>query len=102
MNESAMRLTRNLSWRRRMFAGAAAAAYCEWRTECAAVRASYRAWMGARGEEEQFAFSDYRSALDREEHAANRYARLTRRAGLLGGTVVVLRVDRIRTGDGSC
>ena len=76
-----MRLILDFSWRRRMVADAAIAAYGEWRGECAAVRASYRQWVSARREEERSAFSDYRSALDREEHAAKRYARLMRRGG---------------------
>jgi hypothetical protein len=80
-----MRLGLNFSWRERMLADAAVAAYSEWRGKCAAVRASYRQWARARREEERSAFIDYRSALDREEYAAKRYARLMRRAGHLGG-----------------
>ena len=84
-----------------MLADAAVAAYSEWRGECAAVRASYRQWAGARREEESSGFIDYRSALDREEDAAERYARLMRRAGHFD-TGVVLKVARIQTDDGSC
>jgi hypothetical protein len=102
MNESLMRLSLNFSWYQRKLADAAAAAYGEWRSECATVRASYRRWGGARGEEEQIAFSDYRSALEREENAARRYARLMRRAGHLGETGVALQLARIQVGDGSC
>ena len=101
MNESPMGLRLNFSWRPRMLADAAVAAYSEWRSECAAVGASCRQWVGARREEERSAFSDYRCALDREEHAAERYARLTRRAGHLE-TGVVLQLARIQTDDGSC
>jgi hypothetical protein len=101
MDDSAMRHTLHLSWRSRMLADAALAAYSEWRSECAAVRASYRRWVGTRGEEEPSAFSDYRSALDREEHAAKRYARLMRRAGHLAETGIALQVARIQAGDGS-
>jgi hypothetical protein len=90
MDEPAMRLSPHLFWRQRALAAATVAAYSEWRSECAAVRASYRRWVGARGEQEQFAFSAYRSALDREEHAAKRYARLMRRTGHLEETGVVL------------
>jgi hypothetical protein len=102
MNESPMRLNLNFSWRQRMLADAAVAAYREWRGECAAVRTSYRQWTGAGRQEERSAFSDYRSALDREEHAAKRYARLMRRAGHLRKTGVVFQLARIRTDDGSC
>src|SRR2546421_7167562 len=97
-----MRLSLNFSWRQRMLADAAVAAYSEWRGECAAVRASYRQWTGARREEERSAFSDYRSALDREEQAAKHFARLMRRAGHLGKTAGVLQLARIQAGDGSC
>jgi hypothetical protein len=85
-----------------MLADAAVAAYSEWRGECVAVRASYRQWAGARREEESSAFIDYRSALDREEHAAERYARLMRRAGHLAETGIALQLARIQAGDGSC
>src|SRR5438105_2911966 len=102
MNESPMRLRLNFSWRQRILADAAVAAYSEWRGECAAVRASYRQWAGARREEEPSAFIGYRSALDREEHAAKRYAKLIRRAGHLGKAGVVLQLARIQTDDGSC
>ena len=101
MNESPMRLSLNFSWRQRMLADAAVAAYSEWRGECAAVRASYRQWAGARREEEPSAFIDYRSALDREERVAKHFARLMRRAGHLRKTGVVLQLARIQTDDGS-
>jgi hypothetical protein len=102
MDDSPMRLGLNFSWRQRTVADAALAAYSEWRSECAAVRASYRRWVGTRGEEEPSAFSDYRSALDREERAAGQFARLMRRAGHLDETGVALRLARIQAGDGSC
>ena len=102
MNDSVMRLTLHLTWRSRTVADAALAAYSEWRSECAAVRVSYRRWVCARGEEAPSAFSDYRSALDREEHAAKRYAKLIRRAGHLGKTGVVLQLARIEADDVSC
>ena len=97
-----MRLKLQTSWRREPLADAALAAYSEWRSECAAVRASYRRWVGTRGEEEPSAFSDYRSALDREERAAKHFARLMRRAGHLAETGIALQVARIQAGDGSC
>ena len=95
-----MRLKLQPSSHNQTVAHAAVAAYTEWRSECAAVRASYRRWVGARGVEEESAFSDYRSALDREEHAAEHFARLMRRAGHLDETGVALRLARIETGDG--
>ena len=97
-----MRFPLHLIWRQRTLADAALAAYSEWRSECAAVRASYRRWVRTRGDEEPSAFTDYRSALDREERAANQFARLMRRAGHLTETGIALQVARIQAGDGSC
>lgn len=102
MDDSAMRLNLHLTWRPRTLADSTLAAYNEWRSECAAVRASYRRWVDARGEEEPSAFSDYRCALDREERAAKHFARLMRRAGHLAETGVFLQLARIQAGDGSC
>ena len=102
MNDSPMRLPLHLTWRSRTVADAALAAYSEWRSECAAVRVSYRRWVCARGEEAPSAFSDYRSALDREERAAKHFARLMRRAGHLAETGIALQLARIQAGDGSC
>src|SRR5437868_14701341 len=100
--DSAMRLSLHLTRRQRTLADAALDAYSEWRSECAAVRASYRRWVGTRGEEEPSAFNDYRSALDREERAAKHFARLMRRAGHLAETGIALQLARIQAGDGSC
>ena len=102
MDDSAMRLSFHLTRRQRTLADATLAAYSEWRGECAAVRASYRRWAGARREEEPSAFNDYRSALDREERAAKQFARLMRRAGDLAETGIALQLARIQVGDGSC
>ena len=74
-----MRPSLYLPWRQRTVAHAAVAAFGDWRSECAAVWASSRQWVGARREEEPSAFSDHRSALGREERAAKRFARLMRR-----------------------
>src|SRR5437588_653660 len=101
-DDSAMRPSLHLTWRQRTLADAALGAYSEWRSECAAVRASYRRWVGTRGEEEPSAFSDYRSALDREERAAKHFARLMRRGGHLAETGIALQLARIQAGDGSC
>jgi hypothetical protein len=57
---------------------AAFVAYGEWRRECIAVRDAYRRWATASTVEEHVAFDAYRAAVDREEHAAWRYAQLVR------------------------
>jgi len=54
----------------------AVAGYAQWRGECAAVRNAYRRWVGASAADKPFAFYAYTTALDREEHAASRYAHL--------------------------
>ena len=102
MDDSAMRLSFHLTRRQRTLPDAALDAYREWRGECAAVRASYQRWAGARREEESSAFNDYRSALDREECAAKQFARLMRRASDLAETGIALQLARIQVGDGSC
>ena len=48
--------------------------YCDWRTECAAVRASYGRLSGAPASERELAFAAFSAALDREESAAETYA----------------------------
>lgn len=53
-------------------------AYVEWRDECIAVQAAYGAWRGRRGTQAALAFYAYQDALEREERAANVYARLIR------------------------
>lgn len=73
------RITRTA--RQRALLDAAMGAYGEWRAECVEVRNAYRRWKGARAGEEPPAFTAYTAALDREEHAAKRYARVMRRAG---------------------
>jgi hypothetical protein len=52
------------------------AAYSAWRRECEAVHAAYRRWARAGTSDARSAFATYRSALDREEWAADTYARL--------------------------
>ena len=77
-----MRLKRpRRSARRRALIDGTVAAYSQWRGECVAVRNAYRRWVAASEAREPFAFYDYKAALDREEHAASRYARMMRRAG---------------------
>jgi hypothetical protein len=56
------------------------AAYSAWRRESAGVRAAYGRWARAAMSDAHFAFAAYRVALDREERAADIYARLLPRA----------------------
>jgi hypothetical protein len=56
-------------------------AYVDWRETCACVNDAYRAWASeATSSWRSVAFSFYRGALDAEEHAAEIYAALVRRA----------------------
>jgi hypothetical protein len=66
--------------RRRAEINAVVAAYSAWRRECAGVRAAYCRWTRAARRDACFAFAAYRLALDREQHAADVYARLLPRA----------------------
>ena len=68
------------SARKRVVVDDAVAAYAEWRAQSAAVGDAYCRWLGATAIEEPIAFRDYTAPLDREEHAARRYAGLMRRA----------------------
>jgi hypothetical protein len=62
------------------------AACTQWREECDAVRNAYLRWLGASVARKTNAFDDYRGALDREERAARRDARLMGRARHLAET----------------
>jgi len=63
--------------RRRAEIDAVLAAYSAWRQECALVRAAYGQWArAATTDSRRAAFTTYRVALEREERAADRYARL--------------------------
>jgi hypothetical protein len=73
--------------RRRALVDDAVAAYADWLSECVAVRNAYHAWLGARAVDEPLAFDAYAAALEREEGAATRYARLARRARRVTETV---------------
>jgi hypothetical protein len=48
--------------------------YCDWRTECAEVRAAYGRFSSAQPSERAVAFAAYAAALDREEAACGAYA----------------------------
>lgn len=80
--------------------GSVTGAYGEWRSECYAVRDAYRLWICARALDERSAFVAYTAALDREERAAMRYARLIRRASRSAETELAPQLARIQTGHG--
>lgn len=84
--------------RRGALMGAAVTAHAQRRTECAAVRGGYRRWMAAGAGDNAFAFYAYNDALDREEHAAKRYARLISRAGEIPETALLHQLARIEIG----
>lgn len=48
--------------------------YVSWREECNTVENSYDGWVAADRDEGPLAYAAYLAALDREEHAARRYA----------------------------
>jgi hypothetical protein len=97
--QSAIRLKlMRRSSRRRALVDAAVGAYSQWRGECTAVRAAYRRWVATGAEDNVFAFSAYNDALDREEHAAHRYARLISQAGEMPETALLRQLARIEIG----
>jgi hypothetical protein len=58
-------------------------AYVDWREACRLVDDAYRSWTSATGPRARVAFCRYTAALDAEERAAEAYANLVRRVGLL-------------------
>jgi hypothetical protein len=58
-------------------------AYVDWHEACLRVSDAYRIWLSATGPYVSAAFGWYMTALDREERAAEIYARLVRRVGEL-------------------
>jgi hypothetical protein len=54
-------------------------AYVDWREACLLVSDAYRSWSSAARPDLAVAFAWYMTALDREERAAEVYARLVRR-----------------------
>lgn len=66
--------------RRRAEIDAVLSAYSAWQRESSAVRAAYGGWKRAARTDAVSAFAAYRVALDREERAADTYARLLPRA----------------------
>src|SRR5580704_1171423 len=81
--------------RQRAQVGAAVTAYAQWRSESAAVRTAYRRWMGAGARGKALAAYAYNDALDREERAADRYARLIRRVGQIPETTLFHQLAEI-------
>jgi hypothetical protein len=82
--------------RRRALENAAFTAHAEWRSECAAVQAAYRRWVDAGPQEEASACEAYSAALDREEHAAGRHARLISQADQIPETVFSHQRGRVQ------
>jgi hypothetical protein len=76
------------------------AAYVDWREECAFVWGAYQRWSSAPVPDRPVAFSAYRAALEREEHASRVYADLITRlaaseqppTGIAGAVLGVLRI----------
>jgi hypothetical protein len=60
-------------------------AYLDWREERAHVWDAYARWESAEHGDASFAFSAYRAALDREEHASRVYAALVAEITVAGG-----------------
>ena len=69
-------------------------AYVEWREECDAVWDAYGRWASARPQQSTHFDVAYRAALDREEAAANAYAKLIARVGDLLETGLDHRFNR--------
>jgi hypothetical protein len=65
-----------IRWQRRRLVDDAMDAYVEWRQQCNAVWLAYSRWAGARKSEVAHWYAAYSVALDREERASERYARL--------------------------
>jgi hypothetical protein len=58
-------------------------AYAGWRDQCSAAERAYRYWAAARGADADSWYAAYSVALDREQRAADHYARGVRRVGSL-------------------
>jgi hypothetical protein len=61
-------------------------AYVSWREACLQVKDAYGFWATERGQGATSAFGRYMAALDREERAAEVYAGLVGRVGLLASS----------------
>jgi hypothetical protein len=82
--------------RRRARVDAAVSAYTQWRAERDAVRDKYRVWTASSAVVEPLAFEAYRAALDREEHAAKRCAKVMSRVGHPAETGLAHQLASIR------
>jgi hypothetical protein len=82
--------------RRRRAVKSALQAYVRWRKECAEVRAAYVRWASADRHCAALEYAAYNAALEREEGAAARYARLAARAELGPELGVAHQVGRAR------
>jgi hypothetical protein len=60
-------------------------AYLDWQEESAEVWEAFARWDCAENGDASFAFSAYRAALDREEHASRVYAALMTEITVAGG-----------------
>jgi hypothetical protein len=75
-------------------------AYVDWREECVGVSGAYERWSSAPVPDRPVAFSAYRAALEREEHASRVYADLITRVaaparrptGIAGTVLGALRI----------
>lgn len=74
--------------------GAAVVAHGQWRDECAAVRTAYHRWTGSPSAQRPDAFRAYVEALDREERAADHYARVIGSAGHIEEEPIALPAER--------
>ena len=64
-------------------------AYVSWREACLLVSDTYDSWTSEAGPDATLAFGRYMSALDREEQAAELYAKLIRRVERLASRSVL-------------
>ena len=71
--------------RDRLLVDRAMEAYVDWREACIWVNDAYLAWSGQRGSKADLAFGGYTAALDHEQRAAARYARVVDRVSSVLG-----------------
>jgi hypothetical protein len=79
-----------------------AAAYLGWRPERDAIRAAYRVCIATTAFGEPLAIEAYQSALDREERAADPYARLVSRVRHPSGTGSAHQIALTQALPGAC
>ena len=76
-----IRMPTEISWHRRWLVDELVDAYVDWREECSAVWVAYSDWSDAPESDAAALYATYSAALNREQHASHRYARLIRRVG---------------------